>query len=406
MSSENFLLARLSENFLLARLSQNFETLLQISNNNHDVIINVGDELNSKTFYAHSLILTSQSTYFKTALSSNWIKKDEDKIIFEKPNVSSKIFETILKHLYCGVVNLKEFTPLELLDLISSADEFMLPELMSFTESHLLSLADSWMNTDFFKVHLHAQKFSECKNLREFCVKKICKNPEIIFESNDFINLSEVMLIDLLKKDDFEMDEIELWKYVVQWGIHKCSTNLNGKNVNEWNDENFKELWEIIKNLVELIRFYDISIENFYNMVKPYSSMFPRDMFENLLWNYIMPQSNKHSRRKRLGFGPTTNARPFGQTTTTPSSGFGFGRQTTTTTAPSSGGFGFGRQTTTTTAPSSGGFGFGHQTTTTTAPSSGFGFGHQTTTTTAPSSSFGFGQIIIPDPPEEEDDDI
>ncbi|RIA90440.1 BTB/POZ protein, partial [Glomus cerebriforme] len=165
--------------FLLARLSQNFETLLKNSNNN-DVIINVGSESNSKTFYAHSLILTSQSTYFRTALSSNWIKKDDDmNIIFEKPNVSPKIFETILRHLYCGIVTLNEFTTLELLDLISSADEFMLPELMNFIESHLLSLADSWMNTDFIKVHLHAQKFSECKNLREFCIKRICKNPDI-----------------------------------------------------------------------------------------------------------------------------------------------------------------------------------------------------------------------------------
>ncbi|CAB5355863.1 unnamed protein product [Rhizophagus irregularis] len=203
-----------SEILLLARLSKNFENLLLNSDNNHDMIINVGNESNCKTFYAHSLILSSQSEYFQTALSSDWIKKDGDKIIFDKPNVSPINFDIILKHLYC---------------------------------------------------------------------------------------------------------------------------------------ENFDELWEIVKNLVELIRFNEISSESFSNAVRPYSLMFSREMYENLLWNYIKPQqTNKSPRNKKLQ--PAVG-------------GFGFGQ----TTQPAAGGFGFGQ----TTQPAAGGFGFSS------TPPSGFGFGNR-----------------------------
>jgi hypothetical protein len=243
-------------------------------------------------------------------------------------------------------VSLNELTPLELLDLLSTTDEFMLPELMNFTESHLLSLADSWVKNDLIKIYLFTQKVLECKNLQEFCVKKICVNPELIFKSDDFTNLSEEILINLLKRDELDMEEIKIWEYVIHWGIHKCSNNLSEKNVNEWKKENFDELWEIVKNLVELIRFNDIPSKSFFDVVKPYSLMFPREMYENLLWNYINPQPpNKPSRKKKIRDQPFGTGFGFGSTQST---GFGFG-----STRPT--GFGFGS-----TQPS--GFGFGQTT--------------------------------------------
>jgi hypothetical protein len=92
-------MSSISPEILVNRLIKNFNNLFQNPNINYDTIIKVGNGSNSKTFFAHSLILTSQSTYFRSALSSGWIKKDKDgdKIIFEKPNISPKNFEIILK---------------------------------------------------------------------------------------------------------------------------------------------------------------------------------------------------------------------------------------------------------------------------------------------------------------------
>ena len=66
----------------------------------YDVEIKIGngdDDDDVKIFKAHSHILKARSLYFRVALSDNWVKRSENGIIlFEKENLSSKIFEIIL----------------------------------------------------------------------------------------------------------------------------------------------------------------------------------------------------------------------------------------------------------------------------------------------------------------------
>ena len=63
----------------------------------YDIEIKVGSNDDVKIFKAHSLILKARSLYFRTALSDNWVKRSESgTILFEKENISPKVFETIL----------------------------------------------------------------------------------------------------------------------------------------------------------------------------------------------------------------------------------------------------------------------------------------------------------------------
>jgi hypothetical protein len=77
-------------------LLNDFEKLLS-NGNNYDVIIKAGKNENIRSFYTHSLILSSRSTYFKAALSKNWVHKKHGIIVFNKPNIDPKIMELILK---------------------------------------------------------------------------------------------------------------------------------------------------------------------------------------------------------------------------------------------------------------------------------------------------------------------
>ena len=82
---------------LIQVVTKNYENFLA-DPKFHDVVIKVGEESNAKTFHVHSQILAAQSPYFSTALSSNWARRDENNIInFEKPNISPRVFELILK---------------------------------------------------------------------------------------------------------------------------------------------------------------------------------------------------------------------------------------------------------------------------------------------------------------------
>ena len=63
----------------------------------YDVEIKIGSGDYVKIFKAHSHILKARSLYFRTALSDNWVKRSDNGIIlFEKENLSPKIFEVIL----------------------------------------------------------------------------------------------------------------------------------------------------------------------------------------------------------------------------------------------------------------------------------------------------------------------
>src|SRR5207248_2847477 len=82
----------------ISKLVNDFSNLLNESDF-YDVEIKVGENENVRTFRAHSIILKARSSYFKAALSDNWIKKSEDNdniILFEKKNISPKIFEVLL----------------------------------------------------------------------------------------------------------------------------------------------------------------------------------------------------------------------------------------------------------------------------------------------------------------------
>ena len=77
-------------------LSRDYTKLLD-SDAYSDVIIQVGQELDYQEFRVHSLVLRTRSPYFNVALSSGWIRKQGNMIIFSKPNISPKVFEIILK---------------------------------------------------------------------------------------------------------------------------------------------------------------------------------------------------------------------------------------------------------------------------------------------------------------------
>jgi hypothetical protein len=77
-------------------LSKDFSLIMNDAND-FNVIIQVGENQNIKEFRAHSVVLNARSTYFKSALSTNWVTKRNNMIMFNKPNVTPTIFEMVLK---------------------------------------------------------------------------------------------------------------------------------------------------------------------------------------------------------------------------------------------------------------------------------------------------------------------
>ena len=133
------------ENFLVD-LSQDIGQLLS-SGDNYDLIIQAGEGQNMKEFFAHSLILSARSTYFKTALLKECAKMEYGIIIFKKPNISPEIIELILKYIYAGsVTNINKQNCVQVLKLLIASNELNLQKLSNYIQTNLIK-----NNVEYFK---------------------------------------------------------------------------------------------------------------------------------------------------------------------------------------------------------------------------------------------------------------
>jgi hypothetical protein len=82
--------------FFYPNLSKDLSLILDNADD-YNVIIQVGENKNTKEFRVHSVILRARSPYFKGALSSTWITKKNNMIIFNKPNITPNVFDMILR---------------------------------------------------------------------------------------------------------------------------------------------------------------------------------------------------------------------------------------------------------------------------------------------------------------------
>ncbi|GES90301.1 BTB/POZ protein [Rhizophagus clarus] len=155
------------------------------------------------------------------------------------PNITPGIFQIILKYIYGGIISLNEQEPLEALEVLAAADQL------------------------YFQ--------------------------EIIFDSLDFTLLTEKSLISLIKRDDLQMKEIDIWENVLKWGLEKNPTLLSDSTT--WSNDDFKMMENTLQHCLPLVRFFSLSSEDFFQKVRPYKKLLKHSLYEELLESYLNPNS-------------------------------------------------------------------------------------------------------------------
>ncbi|CAG8593710.1 32461_t:CDS:2 [Gigaspora margarita] len=117
-------------------ISEDYKRLYE-TKERYDTIITVGKEPNIERIYAHSLILCTRSSYFHRALSDEWAEKKEGYFTLSKPNISTSTFKTILKFLYCGIVELRTQED-EIIELLVAVDELLIQKLNDIIQKFLI----------------------------------------------------------------------------------------------------------------------------------------------------------------------------------------------------------------------------------------------------------------------------
>ncbi|GBC06775.1 hypothetical protein RclHR1_07030005 [Rhizophagus clarus] len=293
---------------LLNSLLQDLNKLYKDADD-YDVIIQAGEGLKSEDFKAHSNILRVRSTYFKAALSSNWIKKEGDITVFKKPNIKPNIFKIILKYIYTGIISL-DVNIVDFGELLVAADEINLVELINHIQNYIVKLNKEWTEKDIIKCFNILSCHQEAFNiLYVYFREMISKNPERFFnDSNLFIELENNAFLSLIQNDDFDMEEIEIWDNLLKWAISKNPT-VNS-NTLLWESDEIEIIKLTIQEFIPYIRFFQISSQNYYYKIRPLSALLPKEVDEEIILHFLIPESSQNSkmlprRLSNLSNGPS-----------------------------------------------------------------------------------------------------
>ncbi|GES81042.1 BTB/POZ domain-containing protein [Rhizophagus clarus] len=241
----------------------------------HDVIICAGEDENMKEIHAHSLILCTRSQYFCAAFYNDWVEKKDGIYTFKKPNISPQLFKIILRFIYCGKIDLTNLQGPEILKLLIAVDELNIQTLIICVQKHLINykefLQENFM--EILQMVYHNELFID---LLDYCLEKI----EILFDSDKFLSLEASLLEFLLKRDDLNLNEIKIWDGLIKWGL---SQEELSQDISKWNKDVISILKRILCKFIPLIRFYEISSEDYINKVKPYEEILSKELREEIL---------------------------------------------------------------------------------------------------------------------------
>src|SRR2546430_9955793 len=212
------------------------------------------------------------------------------------------------RFIYCGNIELKNLQGPDVLKLLIAVDELNILPLISHIQEFLIERQTEFLHqnpTEILEAIYQHETFTDLWN---FCLEKVCEEPKILFNSDKFINLKAPLLELLLKRDDLNVDEIEIWESLLKWGV----AQQNMKNdPTKWSKEDITKIERELYKFIPLIRFYNIEPTDFFYKVYNYKDVLPQDLIHDLLEFYIVPNMKPKtnvapSRKSNLRFSNST----------------------------------------------------------------------------------------------------
>uniref|UniRef100_U9UFP5 BTB domain-containing protein n=1 Tax=Rhizophagus irregularis (strain DAOM 181602 / DAOM 197198 / MUCL 43194) TaxID=747089 RepID=U9UFP5_RHIID len=239
-------------------------------------------------------------TQFFSKLSQNYVELLNDNEYYDVtievdnsniklPNISFEIFKIVLRYIYGGILLLNERDTLDIFKILLAADELLLHEIVDYLQKYLIENKTEWLEQNFGLIYQTRFQTDSLVEIQKFCTNFMIKSPEKIFKSLDFTSLPENFLVQLVKRDDIQMKEIEIWEHLLEWGL---AQNLTLKpDPNTWLDDDFKSMENTLQLCLPSIRFFSLSSKEFLNKVKPYKKLLKYQFYEDLINSYMNPDS-------------------------------------------------------------------------------------------------------------------
>src|SRR3989440_2109371 len=190
------------------------------------------------------------------------------------------------RFIYCGNIELKNLQGPDVLKLLIAVDELNIQQLIPHVQEFLIEHKTEFLHQNPTGILETVYQHESFTDLWNFCLEVICEEPNTLFNSNKFINLKAPLLELLLKRDDLNLNEIDIWDNLLKW----CFAQQNMTNdPTKWNKEDVTKIERSLHRFIPLIRFYDIEPTDFFYKVYCYKDILPQDLIHDLLEFHIVP---------------------------------------------------------------------------------------------------------------------
>ncbi|CAG8656617.1 22226_t:CDS:2 [Dentiscutata erythropus] len=142
----------------------------------------------------------------------------------------------------------------EAINLLMAVDELLLHDVTDKIIIYISQKLEKFITNDAIGVLQLVFQYEICEPFREPCLHLICIYPYKLFEHREFTQLDKSILMLILQRDDLgRLSEINIWKYLVKWGIGQNSI-LQGRKVETWNNDDYVILKNAINDFIPLIQ--------------------------------------------------------------------------------------------------------------------------------------------------------
>lgn len=200
--------------------------------------------VNGERFPAHRSVLAAGSEYFRALLYGGMRESHEAEVEIGDV-LSVDAFRHLLSYVYTGRIHLADMGEEMLLDVLGLAHKYGFEELeeaISLFLRHSLSIRNVCLLYD-------ASLLYGLTSLVKDCCSFIDRNAPEVMADESFLNLSIDALKDMIARDSFCAQEVDIFRAVVQW--IKCKNHPNPQDI------------------LSCVRLPLISIPDLMNVVRP-----------------------------------------------------------------------------------------------------------------------------------------
>jgi hypothetical protein len=117
------------------------------------------------------------------------------------------------------------------------------------------------MEQNFNFIYRTSFEHNSFLKLQNFCTELMTNESEKIFNSIDFNSISEKCLISLVQHENFQMGDIQIWEYVVKWGMAQ-NPDLSS-DPSSYSKDDFNTLKATLQQCISFIKLYDLTSKEF-----------------------------------------------------------------------------------------------------------------------------------------------